>query len=148
MSRDISPFGLRMPSELKKAIEDSASHNRRSLNAEIVDRLESSFKASGEVQSNDSKAMKYAVTAPNFMQFAVEHFVPVRAALAINQNYSEDIADAFNQLAAMIESGQTNPDQLDFLKVLVEKKVMAIKENTGGVNYSPLPDGIKGLLDD
>ena len=41
MSRDIAPFGLRMPQELKERIESLAKKNRRSLNAEIVVLLES-----------------------------------------------------------------------------------------------------------
>ena len=41
MSRDIVPFGLRMPPELKEKIEIMAKKNRRSLNSEIVVLLES-----------------------------------------------------------------------------------------------------------
>lgn len=43
MSRDISPFGVRMPPDLKQQIEYAAKENGRSMNAEIVHRLESSF---------------------------------------------------------------------------------------------------------
>lgn len=43
MSREINPFGLRMPAELKARLEDAAHDNRRSLNAEIVARLQESF---------------------------------------------------------------------------------------------------------
>ena len=41
MSRDIVPFGLRMPPELKEQIEIMAKKNRRSLNSEIIVLLES-----------------------------------------------------------------------------------------------------------
>lgn len=44
--RDIAPFGLRMPHELKEQIEVMAKKNRRSMNAEIIVLLEST------VQSN------------------------------------------------------------------------------------------------
>lgn len=40
MSRDIAPFGVRMPSELKEYLTQKAKENKRSLNAEIVERLE------------------------------------------------------------------------------------------------------------
>ena len=40
MSRDITPFGLRMPVELKEQIEILAKKNRRSLNSEIIVLLE------------------------------------------------------------------------------------------------------------
>ncbi|WP_394260819.1 Arc family DNA-binding protein [Moraxella boevrei] len=42
MSRDIAPFGVRMPAELKKHLNDKADENKRSLNAEIVARLQQS----------------------------------------------------------------------------------------------------------
>ncbi|GEN40698.1 Arc family DNA-binding protein [Pseudoalteromonas nigrifaciens] len=42
MSRDIAPFGVRMPSHLKEELHKKSSLNGRSLNAEIVSRLEKS----------------------------------------------------------------------------------------------------------
>lgn len=44
MSRDVNPFGLRMPPEVKEELEKLAEQNRRSLNAEIVVRLEESIR--------------------------------------------------------------------------------------------------------
>lgn len=46
MSRDITPFGLRMPADLKTRIEERASQNSRSINSEIVGRLVESLDAS------------------------------------------------------------------------------------------------------
>lgn len=43
MSRDLPSFPLRMPPELRRAIENAAGESRRSLNAEIVARLEASL---------------------------------------------------------------------------------------------------------
>lgn len=43
MTRDITPFGLRMPATLKAQVEAAASSNGRSMNAEVVDRLQRSF---------------------------------------------------------------------------------------------------------
>lgn len=39
----IAPYGLRMPPELKEMLQASAAANNRSMNAEIVLRLENSF---------------------------------------------------------------------------------------------------------
>lgn len=39
MNRNITPFGLRLPPELKGQLEFEAHKNGRSLNAEIVHRL-------------------------------------------------------------------------------------------------------------
>lgn len=43
MSRDISPFGVRMPPALKDRVDAAAKEAGRSINAEIVARLEGSF---------------------------------------------------------------------------------------------------------
>lgn len=43
MSRDITPFALRMPPELRAKVEESAAEKGRSLNAEILARLSGSF---------------------------------------------------------------------------------------------------------
>lgn len=39
----IAPFGLRMQEDLRKQLEESAAESGRSLNAEIVHRLQASF---------------------------------------------------------------------------------------------------------
>ncbi len=44
MSRNIAPFGVRMPEELKAALSAKAEENKRSLNAEVVARLEETIK--------------------------------------------------------------------------------------------------------
>ena len=49
MSRDVNPFGLRMPPEVKEELEKLAEQNRRSLNAEIVVRLEQSIRQEGRL---------------------------------------------------------------------------------------------------
>ncbi len=43
MSREITPFALRMPPEIRNKVDQSAKENRRSLNAEIVARLEATI---------------------------------------------------------------------------------------------------------
>lgn len=39
MSREITPFALRMPAELRSSLEDAAKLSKKSLNSELVDRL-------------------------------------------------------------------------------------------------------------
>lgn len=41
---DMSPYGVRMPRELKEKIKAAAKANRHSMNAEIIERLEESFR--------------------------------------------------------------------------------------------------------
>lgn len=42
---EIAPLGVRMPPELKDRLREAAIENRRSLNAEVVKRLEQSLEA-------------------------------------------------------------------------------------------------------
>lgn len=56
----IPPFGLRMQPELKQQIEDQAQTNGRSLNAEIIWRLEHSLTATQESPAWIKKAKKMA----------------------------------------------------------------------------------------
>lgn len=43
MSRDITPFALRMPPEQRRQIEAAAKKSKRSLNSEIIDRLQTTL---------------------------------------------------------------------------------------------------------
>lgn len=40
MTRDIAPFGVRMPAELKEQLQAMATDNKRSVNAEVVAAIE------------------------------------------------------------------------------------------------------------
>lgn len=46
MIRDIVPFGLRIPHDVKTRIEQAAAANKRSLNSEMLARLDKSFESS------------------------------------------------------------------------------------------------------
>lgn len=54
MSREINPYGLRMPPTLRHALEKAAKESRRSLNAEIVARLEQSLADNGYIKVKGS----------------------------------------------------------------------------------------------
>lgn len=47
MNRQIAPFGLRIPEDLKDWLKQQAEQNRRSLNSEILARLEESKEQQG-----------------------------------------------------------------------------------------------------
>lgn len=47
--RDIHPFGVRMPTDLKERIDREAKINGRSLNTEIVTRLKGSLDTAGRL---------------------------------------------------------------------------------------------------
>ena len=51
MTRADPPLRIRLPAELKATIQASAAKNRRSMNAEIVARLDASFVSHGEANS-------------------------------------------------------------------------------------------------
>jgi predicted transcriptional regulator len=43
--KDITPFGVRLPTELKDKLQKAANKNNRSMNAEVVARMAASFDA-------------------------------------------------------------------------------------------------------
>jgi len=45
LTRDIAPFGVRMPPDLKARVKAAADANNRSMNAEIVNALEQLYPA-------------------------------------------------------------------------------------------------------
>lgn len=55
---NITPFGLRMQPDLKAKVEEAARTNNRSLNSEIVARLEYSFQPEFMKDANLSAAMQ------------------------------------------------------------------------------------------
>ena len=48
MKQPIAPFGVRMPPELKTALQAQAKENNRSLNSEIVYQLQQQQAATGK----------------------------------------------------------------------------------------------------
>ncbi|MBH0114214.1 Arc family DNA-binding protein [Novosphingobium sp. YJ-S2-02] len=57
--KQIPPFGLRMPPGLKEQVQRAAEASNRSMNAEIVSRLENSFVAGdGAVLDIDEETVK------------------------------------------------------------------------------------------
>jgi hypothetical protein len=63
----IAPFGVRMQPELKQQIEEQARTNGRSLNAEIVWRLEQSLLDAGSKQGWIKKA-KHSAVQPSIIE--------------------------------------------------------------------------------
>jgi len=55
------PMKLRFPVELRRQIEEAASANKRSLNAEITARLESSFRSESSLPFLSKAAAKAAM---------------------------------------------------------------------------------------
>lgn len=88
MSRDDPILRVRVPEELRVRLKALASENRRSMNAEIVDRLEQSLADHQVPKPNDSclvdrleaveKAMIPDFTAPSFTEVS-ENMVALRA---------------------------------------------------------------------
>lgn len=48
----LNPFGLRLPGEMRQKLKEIAISNRRSLNSEIVARLEESLRAEEKEKTN------------------------------------------------------------------------------------------------
>jgi len=68
---NIPPFGLRMQPDLKAKVEKAAKANNRSLNAEIVSRLEQSFLS--EIERKDLEKIREFYTADE--RYVVEEYL-------------------------------------------------------------------------
>jgi Arc-like DNA binding domain. len=77
MIRDIAPFGLRIPLDLKEQIRRSASDNGRSINSEILARLEASF---------DPRVDLKAVSTGELVRELVDRNAPGRIRIEISGN--------------------------------------------------------------
>ena len=66
LTRDIAPFGVRMPADLKARVQAAAEKNNRSMNAEIVARLENSFLGLN-IDVNDDVGARYMAKVLSFM---------------------------------------------------------------------------------
>ena len=62
MSRDTPQFKLRVPPELKEKISEAAAANHRSINAEVLARLEQSFSMMQTLQSTETTILLLAET--------------------------------------------------------------------------------------
>ncbi|MFD1244783.1 Arc family DNA-binding protein [Paralysiella testudinis] len=87
MSRDIAPFGVRMPADLKNTLETKAKANGRSLNAEVVDRLEESI--SMDNWHNSDKGYSFTLIA---LEEAVKE--ADRSRDQLNREYGHEQFDA------------------------------------------------------
>ncbi|MBD1590179.1 Arc family DNA-binding protein [Pseudomonas typographi] len=91
MSREDSQFKLRMPPELREKIEESAKLAKRSLNAEIVARLEESQFRTGKPTElpQASKAREMAAVSRRKMAAAIRSEILSALQYAISQGLSE-----------------------------------------------------------
>ena len=96
--RNINPFGLRLQPELKAQLEQAASENKRSLNAEITARLQESF--------SDKRAAQGRMTALEIKSLMSEFTLSVTLLSLLQQvpksEESEFLSEQLEQrLAAM-----------------------------------------------
>lgn len=83
MSREDPQMKIRLPVELKARVEDASSKNNRTMNAEIVDRLESTFAekpgVSAETFVRELAFVRHAyerqIKALEFSQELLAHFL-------------------------------------------------------------------------
>ncbi|OHC94155.1 MAG: hypothetical protein A3H25_18230 [Sphingomonadales bacterium RIFCSPLOWO2_12_FULL_63_15] len=85
---NIVPFGLRMQPDLKQKVQSAADANGRSLNAEIVHRLETSLRDDAEDRSKLAKSRILAARLsgePDPLQMQLDALDERVAALEANQ---------------------------------------------------------------
>lgn len=83
MSREDPQLRIRLPIELKEKVEDSAKNNNRSINAEIVQRLEGSFFS--EPSADEIISAKDALQVVNRAKEELTNIIFKRTFAEINQ---------------------------------------------------------------
>lgn len=83
MSREDPQLRIRLPIDLKEKVEDSAKANGRSMNAEIVQRLDVSFL--GEIPSDELISAKDAIHIANKAKVELSNIVLKRTFSLINK---------------------------------------------------------------
>jgi hypothetical protein len=74
--RDIAPTGVRLPPELRAALEREADINGRTLSAEIIRRLKLSLEVahvSGEVRTGEPERPGAAGAQPSYQRPVTDH---------------------------------------------------------------------------
>ncbi len=96
LTRDIAPFGLRMPPDMKAQIKQSAEANNRSLNAEIV----SAIKFYLDFDSlNETPRRSIVHTANLDEQLFVNSAKDVENVVArLTEKYSRDLTQAMLEM--------------------------------------------------
>ncbi|WP_423173827.1 Arc family DNA-binding protein [Stenotrophomonas maltophilia] len=72
MSRQIMPFGLRMPDHLRAALESSAKEAGRSLNTEIVRRLLQTFEETDMPAGEEEGLAQFKIRLPSDLLKAIK----------------------------------------------------------------------------
>jgi hypothetical protein len=118
----IAPFGLRMLPELREKIETAARSNGRSMNAEIVSRLEASFAELGGVA--------------DVVDFTV-HPSPAAFASPEGTLLTQGIKMLVEQLRQQIDAGKTAPEAT--LTIKIEPSVAEADRRRRGIAKKPKP---------
>lgn len=112
MKQDDPQFKLRLPIELKIGIEGGARESGRSLNAEIVSRLQKSFESPGDEKAVDKLAV--AVITLKLVQRLVE-----------DADLQSNISDMLKFISGV--DARDNEGAADTLENLVKKNTTKIK---------------------
>ncbi|MDM8346455.1 Arc family DNA-binding protein [Pseudochrobactrum sp. sp1633] len=122
MAREDLHFRLRIPEDLKNKIEEAASANRRSMTAEIVNRLETSFNIQSELgQSLEDSKKHLAFSEYAFSQMKLMRYLLDQVA-ASDGNLDLDLLNII-RIISSTTSGAAGEFDLD-------KAILLIKEAT------------------
>lgn len=120
MSREDPQFKLRMPQELRQQAEQAAKAAGRSLNAELVTRIESSFLSSStpEVLIPAKRAKELALMA----RTAIPNEIRKRAISAIQRAVSLGHTEAYANLSDLsLEVGISDEDLESLIKPILNE---------------------------
>ena len=168
----IAPFGLRMLPELRAKVEESAKESGRSMNAEIVSRIEASYTLPTEpyaLQSQLERVLGDAAKSNNGMIYSVglvrdmlggyvldlfnrlpveekkdpKVLLMVQLAFSAIENKGDLIADAFEKLFLPKGPVPAGVDAKDFFRQIGEDNVNASERRRKMLEIEPPPDQVE-----
>lgn len=129
--RNINPFGLRMQPELKAKIESAAKANHRSLNAEIVARLEDSIARQVE------PAVLLPASAAREIAASVRRDIAVEARALVLRELAEGISNGLSHITVYLSKFDVLAEESEAADELTD----AIAQELEEAGYSVLWDG-------
>lgn len=110
MSREDAQMKIRLPADLKEKLEKSAVENKRSMNAEVLHRLNSSFVSYEEgVKAYDAARKKMLEVRPDLLEDWNLALKKNKSYMLENQRLIRELAKRL-QIELNLEDDSTEPD--------------------------------------
>ncbi len=148
MSRDIAPFGVRMAAELKEKIEQASKNNGRSMNAEVIHRIELTFNPEsglGSVEKGEIPTPELARTMANEARASIERLarqhVIDQISKAVKRANTVLYLDFYEEFPDLEDGPGTEPGELNYNEFF-----NAVMDEFREMGYQVEPPDMNGVI--